>query len=385
MSQKVARPAISAQVQRELWARAAGRCEFRGCNKLLYKDELTQGRSNLAVISHIVAYSPDGPRGDAARSRALQQDIRNLMLTCRVHGKIIDDKAWEAEYPEDLLREFKREHEQRVRMLTETTEDAQTHVLLLQAPIGRHEVAINETDAFRAILPRYPAEEEATLIDLSGLSLPADSRECFCYLAECMAEEVRGLLHRRAGRPRIKCLSVFALAPVPLLVHLGHLLGDIARVDLYQRHRDRQDWTWPAEEEVAEFYEVLMPDAPGEDGRAIAVLLSVSDTIGHGQVTAALAGEPLVYEIRARHPGHDFLRSRKRLEMFGYEARRLLSILRERHGHDRPIHLFAAVPAPVAIEFGRGIKEYDAPFLVYQYRKAGRSYYHALTVNPHAR
>ena len=63
MKQKSVRPTIPLQLQNELWARAAGRCEFRGCNKLLYKDDLTQKRSNLAIISHIVAFSPDGPRG----------------------------------------------------------------------------------------------------------------------------------------------------------------------------------------------------------------------------------------------------------------------------------------------------------------------------------
>ncbi len=38
------------------------------------------------------------------------------MLTCRDHGKIIDDKGREEEYPEELLLEFKREHERRVRI-----------------------------------------------------------------------------------------------------------------------------------------------------------------------------------------------------------------------------------------------------------------------------
>lgn len=153
------RPTIPQQTVSELWGRAAGRCEFRGCNELLYRDGLTQQRSNLAIISHIVAFSPDGPRGEPIRSKGLEKDSRNLMLTCRVHGKIIDDKAMVADYPEKLLLEMKHEHEQRVRMLTKSKEDAQTHILLLQAPIDGRDFSINPTDAFRAILPRYPAEE----------------------------------------------------------------------------------------------------------------------------------------------------------------------------------------------------------------------------------
>lgn len=52
------RPDLGRSLQRELWARAAGRCEFRGCNKLLYVDGLTQQRSNLATIAHIVSFRP---------------------------------------------------------------------------------------------------------------------------------------------------------------------------------------------------------------------------------------------------------------------------------------------------------------------------------------
>jgi hypothetical protein len=37
-SGKRGRPSIPLAVQNELWARAAGRCEFRGCNELVYLD-----------------------------------------------------------------------------------------------------------------------------------------------------------------------------------------------------------------------------------------------------------------------------------------------------------------------------------------------------------
>jgi hypothetical protein len=97
----------------------------------VYLDPLTQKRSNVSAISHIVAYSPGGPRGDAIRSGELRVDIRNLMLTCQVHGKIIDDADKVAEYPEAPLLGFKKEHEDRIQMLTAIREDAQTHVLLV--------------------------------------------------------------------------------------------------------------------------------------------------------------------------------------------------------------------------------------------------------------
>lgn len=378
---KPGRPSIPLWVQNELWARAAGRCEFRGCNELVFLDTLSQKRSNISAISHIVAYSPDGPRGDPVRSKKLEKEISNLILTCRKHGKIIDDRDKVEEYPEELLLEFKREHEDRIRMLTEIQEDAQTHVLLVQAPIDGCDFAIDETRAFQALLPKYPAEEAAELIDLCGIPLPATAGGFFPLMAQSLSDQVKALLRRKAGKPRIRTLSVFALAPVPLLVHLGRELGDIQQVDLYQKHRRGESWSWKEEETTAEeFYEVTRPESPELEG-PIALVLAISSEVDTKKVEAALGEAPLRYGIRATARGLDFLVSRKRLEVFGYELRKLLADLRETHGHDRPVHVFAAIPSPVAVELGRNIKGFDPEFEIYEYDKQKRSYFRALTVN----
>lgn len=197
---------------------------------------------------------------------------------------------------------------------------------------------------------------------------------------------MRPLLQRVAGQPRIKRLSVFALAPIPLLVHLGHELGDIECVDLYQRHRDRQDWTWTEEEEEGdEFYEVRSPEAQRVDDRPLALLLSVSDPVPQDRVVAALGSEPLVYEIRARAIGREFVRSRRRIAIFGREVAKLLSQMRAAHDYHRPVHVFSAIPAPLAVEFGRTIKGFDPPFIIHEYRKVDRTFLSALTINDRPR
>ena len=379
-SGKSGRPSIPLSVQNELWARAAGRCEFRGCNELVFLDPLTQKRSNISAISHIVAYSPDGPRGDVFRSKKLEKDITNLILTCRKHGKVIDDHDKVDEYSEELLLEFKREHEDRIRMLTEIREDAQTHVLLVQAPIDGRDFAIDQTRAFQAVLPKYPAEETAELIDLCGMALPATTDGFFRLMAESLSDQVRTLLRRRPGKPRIRTLSLFALAPVPLLVHLGRELGDIQQVDLFQKHRRGEGWAWTHDEAAEEFYEVTRAEPDEQDG-PLALVLAISSEVNMIQAEAALGTPPVRYAIHANKPGVDFLVSRKRLEVFGYELRSLLADIRRAHGHDRRVHVFAAVPAPVAVELGRSIKDFDPEFVIYEYDKKNRSYFPALTVN----
>ena len=52
---------IKRPVERTL-ARAAARCQFSGCNKLLYKSAAT-GIGQCLQNAHIYAFSENGPRG----------------------------------------------------------------------------------------------------------------------------------------------------------------------------------------------------------------------------------------------------------------------------------------------------------------------------------
>lgn len=51
------------KVMRLLWLRAAGRCEFEGCNKILYEGDITKEYGNFGELCHIIGDSPNGPRG----------------------------------------------------------------------------------------------------------------------------------------------------------------------------------------------------------------------------------------------------------------------------------------------------------------------------------
>lgn len=351
----------------ELWVRAAGRCEFRGCNKLLLHDGLTKQGSNLSVISHIVAYSPDGPRGDAVRSPLLCQDISNLMLTCRDHGKLIDDDALVSQYPEELLLQFKSEHEARIMRLTGISPDSQTRVLIFQAPVNGVRVAINEVAAIQAALPRYPADESSFVISLNeigDLSGPA-AMKLAAQVIDSKLDELQ-----RLERGSAQHLSVFALAPIPLVVMLGRRLGDTRELDAFQRHRSTQQWAWPTEEKPAPFFSVIS-HRPTQGAEA-AVVLSISGQTDLDAVKAHVADEAGILEIRARRRGLDFLRSKARLDAFAMEARSVLSTLHDA-GVTR-VHLFAAVPAPVALEFGRAARKMTGELVVYEYDEGARVY-----------
>ena len=93
---------IPEKVKIRLWGKAAGRCQYDGCNKQLWLDSLTKTEFNTAYIAHIVADQPNGPRGDAALSKKLKADISNLMLMCDEHHRLIDREDIEGHPVEKL-------------------------------------------------------------------------------------------------------------------------------------------------------------------------------------------------------------------------------------------------------------------------------------------
>ena len=81
---------ISPKKQNLLWAISGERCQYAGCNKVLYRDILTKRTYNISYTTHIVADEANGPRGDIKRSKKLANDISNLMLLCDTHHYSMD-------------------------------------------------------------------------------------------------------------------------------------------------------------------------------------------------------------------------------------------------------------------------------------------------------
>ena len=69
------------KTERELWGRAAGRCQFADCNRPLYKSPVTQERVNISQRAHIYSFAKDGPRGRGPfAKKPAGMTIDNLML-----------------------------------------------------------------------------------------------------------------------------------------------------------------------------------------------------------------------------------------------------------------------------------------------------------------
>lgn len=362
-----------------LVARAAGRCEFRGCNEFMYVHALTGETGNFGENGHIVAYREGGPRGDDPDRPADIDDVDNLMLLCRRDHKLIDDN--EGRYTVTELKAHKHEHEARIKRATATGPSMQTTVLRLTARIGEFRPAIGRSEVAAALLPRYPADWVCD-IDLTGLG--GEAPGAMYELAGRRIEQEAGKLHASGSDlERTRHLSIFALAPIPLLVKLGAAIGNKIDTDFFQCHRNKSErWSW-FEGEAPVGYTVTHV-RHGTDPARVALVLALSGPVTAASLPATIDASFTVLEIgltdRVATP--TFLRQREDLEAFRETYRTLLARIRGAYPSLRELHLFPAVPAPVAVACGFDLlPKVDPVLIVYDNVKEEGGFIERLKVN----
>jgi len=362
---------IPESVKLRLWGKSGGRCQYEGCSKVLWRDDLTKAEFNVAYIAHIVADKPAGPRGHSELSEKLSSKINNLMLMCDEHHRLID-KIDVQGHPAERLQLMKASQEARIELLTSLQEDKKSHVLLYGANIGEQNASLSWEKAAQAMIPlRYPAESRAIELSLSNSAFK-DHTDAFWDM------ERRNLqLHfdhklrpRVAGSGDIEHLSIFAFAPIPLLIELGRLLSDIPAAEVYQLHREPPDWKW---QEGPETFEFIIEEPPAI--KATVVLnLSLSAILDNSRISALFQGKDLsIWRMSIATPNNDFLKSREQLRLFRTQFRILLDRIKARHGQDAFLQVFPAVPVSIAVEIGRvWMPKADLPLCIYdQNRKLG--------------
>lgn len=374
----VAKTKVPQKVQSALWARSAGRCQYRGCNHDLVGD-LISGNENalFGFIAHIIADSADGPRGDPIRSPLLAKSFDNLMLMCAVHHKLIDVDSL-VDHPEALLVEMKAEHEARVAMLAGIDTDRASHVLRFGASIGANEALVSTRAIFAAMPPdHHPASMQTIDLEMTGHAF-ADSDPAFWVMQQTnLQRNFAARVGGRIERQDIRHLSVFALAPQPLLIELGRLLCDIVPMVVHQRHREPSTWTWQRDGARVR-YQTTEP-ASGRSG-VVALKLGVSATITDDRIEHVVGNDAAIWSLCAEAPHNDIVRSPEDQAAYRTALRRLFDAIKARHGDRVVVHVFPALPASLAVETGRvWMPKADPELRIYdQQRDSGFVY--ALTV-----
>lgn len=333
-----------------LWGRSAGRCEFDGCNQPLWESPVTREAANIAQKAHIWSFSGDGPRGNDGICASDLNCIENLMLLCHPCHRKIDQRKDGGQYSAELLQCWKRTHEQRIELVTGIAARKSSHVLLYGANIG----AISSPLQFAAVAPvlfphRYPAEPRAIELGMLNSCSQDRDREFYEVQARNLHRQMQRKVHDRLASGDIEHLSIFGLAPQPLLMMLGTLLTDIPAADVYQLHREPRGWGW-ASGRCSTEYKIKEPADCGEEP---ALVLSLSGAVTPDRINSVLGPKAAIWEVTVPEPGNDFLQSREQLQEFRRVMRRLFDRIKAAYGQDAILHVFPAAPVSVAVELGR--------------------------------
>lgn len=350
---------ISDRTQLILCIQAGGRCEFDGCNKYLFEHHLTHKRFNFAQMAHIVAFSQLGPRGNATDRPVDIHNLDNLMLLCHACHKQIDD--FPEEFSRETLEGYKKAHELRIMSQTGAAPDRQTSVVILTSKIGGQTVRVSPAEINEAISPRYSATRNGTGIDLN---MDDQGDDFYSVAAKKIKRDFERIMDVVIEDEKTNHISLFALAPMPLLIYAGTLLSNKVPCDLYQKHRDTQNWTWKADGEFVQYR--LTQIQKGTDIKKVALVLSLSGKIHLDSLPTEIKRNATVYEITLDeiNPNPRFLRQKQDLTNFEVFYQRVLREIGTNHGKLSKIHLFPAVPAPIAVSCGRELMPKIDPMLV---------------------
>lgn len=241
----------SARTRGEVAALAANRCQMCGDD---LRAHVGATRGNFSYFAHIIASSPDGPRGSDKESTARADDPTNLLLLCdKCHRRIdrIEPNEW------DAPRLFAL-RDRSIAMVTELLNK-------LKLPEARVLACVNSVEGQMPVFSRDQAERAlwaaglrrsqepveffAKLGHLSGATNPATWASLAEQLGKSGISQLTTLLDStRTAESPAHILAVFGLHAMSVLVLLGRLLGDSSDIRLFQRHRERErdHWSWPA-------------------------------------------------------------------------------------------------------------------------------------------
>lgn len=347
---------------RELvWIRAAGHCEL--CGSDLTVDLRTGGKFRWGEVAHILPASPKGPRGAEAyterQAKQLSNDPANLMLACPgCHSKAdTDDEG----YPAEDLSALHEAYLNRIRLAAKVPGDEKALALIFLSQHFDTLNSINSSDLLRVMSAEgLTALETPLKLVLPGPPSTGRDQGYWQTVKDYVQYKLTCAIARAgAFHGDIPVLAVVGLADIPALMMLGQSLGDRSQRRMFSFHRTT-GMRWPdLKARAPNFQYKPLTDARGP----IALVMSISAEIPERDVIHALPGARIA-TINIDEPSTLMVKNRGVIEAFRDAIQKPLSDLEASTAE--PIHVFAAIPAALAIEFGAFLTmQHRHPYIIY--------------------
>ena len=262
---------------------------------------------------------------------------------------------------------MKEEHILRVKRLLGTKAVA-WRPLIVKASIGKAISPLDETGIKSALLPNYSdvPSAEWSIVDIG--SFDRSKTEHWLVAIDRINGETASI-NKAIENGKLERVAVFALAAQPLLMWLGRQLGDKTLVRVFEPMRTNDPeakWAW--EPETGENIDYKCERLLEGEGLEVILLIALSDNLGHDKYHGMVSGDPHVYQMTIDNPVQGFLRKKSDQAGFVSTTRALLNRIQRDVGKDCLIHVLPAMPASLAVEFGRLIQPTKDPSIfVYEY------------------
>ncbi len=356
------RKQLSPNLKLKLWVESAGRCAFRSCNKHLWYNNTTHDALSWGQLAHIIGASRTGPRGNF-NSPLLESDPNNIILLCPECHFSIDYGRNISKYPPSLLSEMKLEHEARIRLLLDVQRN-KTTVLKFCCPIKNQPISITDESIYNAVLPNYPDSISVhwDKINIDSFDYTTNNWE----YAKKQIDNMFELFNKKKSAGQVNDLSIFGIGPMPLLFYLGYKFSDTIPGEVFHAQRDNspeERFCWKKIKDESKFkYEI--EQIQSSKSNKILILFSLSDYLSPDKYQNLNVQDFNIYEFKIENPSPLFLKSKAQMIIFNQQCRDLLNIIQKDNGINCEIHILPAMPAALAISFGRLVMPTKDPKIV---------------------
>lgn len=361
---------VTSAIKEELVYLAAWRCQFAGCGRDLKRHGATGSVGRYSYFAHIVAASPNGPRGHAVESRQLASELSNFLLLCDECHRLID-KINPAKYTVETLRKMREDSIAEVRRLLGNLQYQPAEVLAFIGNITSQSPQFSMDDAEEAMWGsrlRSADVKPQWFFQLGGHHHDVHDPAYWASLFQVMKHDIvrlQALLNgtSEGGRPRPR-LAVFPMHGTSVLLLAGRLLGDTAGTHLFQPHRNHigaaTRWAWPPTGSLPQSapgkfkVETLVPHAPGQEEACLIVALTSDIDASRMPSPCAAKGRLLLPTLRITGPtfDKDCMEQPDDVQLLGLAVDAAVRRLQD-EWHVRKVHLFVSAPASAVVAVGQ--------------------------------
>lgn len=164
--------------------------------------------------------------------------------------------------------------------------------------------------------------------------------------------------------------AVFSIAPIPLIAQIGFLLTYSVPTRYFKLHIDSQSWRWPDESTESRFIVTGIPAELVPFACDVIIRVSLSEKISKTETDEIITDSPVQIDISVDNPSLTWIRNPSQVTEFARVFREALTEIRRKVPSCQSIHLFMAVPAPIALAAGQQINpRMNPPVRLYEYSR----------------